>query len=235
MKNPIKILSLLSFFFLISCGNKNEFPVAEWNSNNNAKPVLFYISGDAGFNSFSKNFGQNMHRFGYDVFALNTRKYFWTKRTPESAAEDTEKFLKEITANRTNKKIIIVGFSYGADVAPFIYNRFDAGFKKNIQNLVIIGPSKVNDFEIHLAEYVTGEKEYGFSVLNEINNVRNVPFTLIVSDFEFYHFPISQIMLKNYSLLHLHGDHHYGGDTKRLAAFVNANLNKKVKMEHGGN
>jgi type IV secretory pathway VirJ component len=216
MKNSLRIISFFSLILLFSCQDKNDYPISEWNNNSN-KPVIFYLSGDAGFNTFSKTFAQELHHFGYDVFALNTKKYFWHQKTPLQAATDAENYLKQITKSRKNKKVIIIGFSYGADVAPFIYNRFDDQFKKNIQNLIIIGPSQVNDFEIHLKEYITGEIQYGFSVINEINHVKNVPFTLVVSDFEQKYFPKKKITLQNYRYVHINGDHHYGGNTKMLA------------------
>ena len=216
MKNLNIFLSVFSLFLLFSCQTKTDFPISDWNSNSD-KPVIFYISGDAGFNTFSKTFAQELHRYGYDVFALNTKKYFWEKKTPLKASQDSENFLKQITRNRINKKIIIVGYSYGADVVPFIYSRFDADFQKNIQQLIIIGPSKVNDFEIHLEEYITGNQQYGFSVIHEINQLQHVPFTLVVSDFENKYFPRKEITLKNYQFLHLAGDHHFSGNTKMLA------------------
>ncbi|QOW09717.1 hypothetical protein Q73A0000_04725 [Kaistella flava (ex Peng et al. 2021)] len=218
MKKLAQILSMSSLLLLFSCQDSG-FPVSEWNGNSD-KPVIFYISGDAGFNNFSKTFSQELHRYGYDVFALNTKKYFWKKKTPLQASQDTENYLKEVIKNRINKKIIIIGYSYGADVAPFIYNRFDKDFQKKIQDLIIIGPSQVNDFEIHLEEYITGHMEYGYSVINEINHLKNVPFTLIVSDLEKIYFPKNEITLKNYQFLHLPGDHHFGGNSKMLADSV---------------
>ncbi|MCZ2083420.1 MAG: hypothetical protein LC112_04030 [Flavobacteriales bacterium] len=216
MKKLIQLLNISSLVFLISCQGYNAFPITEWNSKSD-KPVIFYISGDGGFNTFSKTFSQELHQYGYDVFTLNTKKYFWKKKTPFQASQDTENYLKQVTKNRKNKKIIIIGYSYGADVAPFIYNRFDADFQKNIQDLIIIGPSKVNDFEIHVEEYIMGEQEYGYSVVHEINQIKNVPFTLVVSDLEYKYFPLKEITLKDYQFLHLKGNHHFDGKTKTLA------------------
>lgn len=230
MKKLIRIIAVFVLLLLVSC-NSDSFPVTEWNSNNDAKPVIFYVSGDAGFNSFSKSFAANLHHHGYDVFALNTQRYFWTKKTPQQAATDTENFLKNVIKNRSNKNIILLGFSYGADVSPFIYNRFDNDFKKNIKNLIIIGPSKVNDFEIHLTDYLAGEKLYGYSVVHEINRLQHVNFTMILSDFEYYHFPFTEITLRNYRFVHLHGDHHYGGDTKKLADFISSILPDSAKKQ----
>lgn len=230
MKKAIISLSAFLLLMLVSCNN-DAFPVSSWNSNNEALPIIFYVSGDAGFNTFSKNFAGNLHQHGYDVFALNTQRYFWNKKTPQQAATDTENYLKNILQSRTNKNIILLGFSYGADVSPFIYNRFDNDFKKNIKNLIIIGPSKVNDFEIHLTDYFSGETLYGYSVVHEINRLKNVDFTMILSDFEYHYFPFTEITLKNYRFVHLHGDHHYGGDTKKLADFINVLLHDSKKKQ----
>lgn len=215
MNSTFKILAVFSLLVVISCSRKEAFPVTVWNSNSD-KPVIFYISGDGGFNNFSKSFAENLHGYGYDVFALNSKKYFWDKKTPLQASQATENYLKNIIASRKNKQIILIGYSYGADVSPFIYNRFDAKFRKNIKKLVIIGPSKVNDFEVRLSEYIS-EKEYGFSVVHEINSLKNAPLLLVVSDFEYYHFPLSEITLKDHQFLHLKGNHHFSGDTKMLA------------------
>lgn len=216
MKKLLQLIFVTAGLILFSCEKNTNFPVTEWNRNSD-KPIIFYLSGDAGFNTFSTTFSQELYRKGYDVFVLNSKNYFWTKKTPDQSSKDSENYLKQVLKNRKNKKIIIIGFSYGADVAPFIYNRFDADFQKNIQSLIIIGPSKVNDFEIHLKEYITGKMEYGFSVVNEINKIKKVPFTLVVSDFEEIHFPLKEITLKKYQFLHLKGDHHYDGNTKMLA------------------
>ena len=216
MKKYVHLLSLSFLIFIFSCKKSEYFPVSEWNSNSD-KPVIFYISGDGGFNTFSKSLSKELHRNGYDVFALNTKKYFWKKKTPLQVSQDTESFLKEVTKDRKNKKIIIVGYSYGAEVAPFIYNRFDEDFQKNIQDLMIIGPTKYNDFEIHLEEYVAERPETGYNVIHEINQLKNIRFTLVVSDIENEDFPKNEITLKNYQFLHINGNHHFSGNTKMLA------------------
>lgn len=171
MKKISQIWSIFSLIFLLTCKESPVLPVAEWNSNS-TKPIVFYISGDGGFNTFSQTFSNELHKQGYDVFALNTKKYFWHKKTPQQASDDFQNYLQQIVKNRTNKKIIIIGYSYGAEVAPFIYNRFDADFKKEIQDVIIIGPTAVNDFEIHLKEYITDPVQYGYSVIHEINQLK---------------------------------------------------------------
>ena len=216
MKKLTISLLLISAFVLISCSGKPKFPVSEWNDDLENNPIIFYLSGDGGFNSFSKEFAAELHGFGYDVFALNSRDYFWKKKTPLQASQDVENYLKTLISKRKNKEIILLGYSFGADVSPFIYNRFDADFKKNIKKMIIIGPSKVNNFEVDLQELITGKMQYGYSVPHEINQLKNVDFTMIASDLEYKYFPLNEITLKNYHFEHIPGDHHFDGNTEML-------------------
>lgn len=209
---------------LVGCQSDHDFKITQWNDHTD-KPIIFYISGDAGFNTFSKNFGENLHHFGYDVFALNTKTYFWNKKTPQQTSSDIENYINDQLKGRKNQHVIIVGFSFGADVTAFVYNRFSNELKNKIQKVFIIGPSKSNDFKIHLEEYFGEEPKGSLPVIPEINKMTGVPVMVILSDFEFTHFPYQQINLKNnYQMKHIEGDHHYGGNTKMLADFINNHL-----------
>ena len=193
--------------------NEEEFPVVFWKGDS-TKPLVFYLSGDAGFNTFSKGIGNDFQRKGYDIAALDTKKYFWTQKTPEQTSHDVENYIVQQLQNRPNQDVILVGFSFGADVTPFVYNYFTPQLKTHIQKIFIIGPSKSNDFEIHLSEYLGQEIKGSLPVIPEINKLTNVPVMVILSDFEYQHFPYQEITLStSYKMLHLSGDHHYGGNT----------------------
>lgn len=228
MKKIVKpiaiILSLLVMgFIILKLTSNSDFKVAEWNSHSN-KPIIFYISGDSGFNTFSKGMGNNLHALGYDVFALDTKSYFWKHKTPKKASHDIEKYIKKQLKGRKNQQVIIAGFSFGSEVAPFIYNRLSDDLKSKIQKVFIIGPTTTNNFQI---QYINaGERsQQNLLVIPEINKMGNVPVMVVLSDDEFTVFPYKQITLgENYQMKHIAGDHHYGGNTKMLANFINDNL-----------
>lgn len=221
------LLAGLLFIMYLGYKSKEDFKVTEWNSHSDW-PIVFYISGDAGFNTFSKNLGKELHAFGYDVFALNTKAYFWDQKTPEETSLDIENYINKQLEGRKDQKVIIVGYSFGADVTPFVYNRFSESLKNKVQKVFIIGPSKSNDFKIHLEEYFGQEIKGSLPVVPEINRMGNVPLMVILSDFEFANFPYQQITLgSNYQMRHIVGNHHYGGNTQMLADFINDHLIKK--------
>ncbi|ASK28914.1 virulence factor family protein [Chryseobacterium sp. T16E-39] len=228
MKNKLskflRIISLSALVLLSGCQKDEDFKITEWNSGTN-KPIIFYISGDAGFNTFTKGLGTDLHTLGYDVFALDTKAYFWNKKTPEQTSQDIENYINEQLQGRKNQQVILLGYSFGADVTPFVYNRFTPDLKSKIQKVFIMGPSKSNDFQIHLDEYFGVEPKGSLQVIPEINEMGSVPVMLILSDFEFLHFPYKQITLGgNYRMKHIPGNHHYGNNTQMLANFINHNL-----------
>lgn len=231
MKNPFKlILSVLPMLFLFACTYKDDFQITSWNSHTH-KPIIFYISGDAGFNSFSKGLGSDFHAMGYDVFALNTKIYFWEQKTPEQTSKAIEKYIVKQLHGRKNQDVILIGYSFGADVTSFVYNHFTDHLKKKIQHVFIVGPSKTTDFKIHLKEYFGMEPKGSLPVIPEINKMKNVPLTLILSNFEFAHFPYQQITLTtNYQMKHILGDHHYGNNTKILSGYIQEVLKNDTSL-----
>ncbi len=213
-------------FLLTGCDSSKDFNVAEWNSHSD-KPIIFYISGDSGFNTFSKGIGENLHSLGYDVFALDTKSYFWNYKSPKKASHDVEKYIKKQLKGRENQNVILVGFSFGSEVVPFIYNRFSDDLKSKLEQVFVIGPTTTNNFRIQFNEYIGAEEasKENLLVIPEINKMGNVPVTVVLSDEEFTAFPYKEITLgSNYQMKHLAGDHHYGGNTKMLADFINDNL-----------
>jgi type IV secretory pathway VirJ component len=228
MKNKLqkltRIFSVLILAFFFGCKKDKDFQITEWNSKTN-KPIIFFISGDAGFNTFTKSLGTDLHTLGYDVFALDTRAYFWNKKTPEQTSLEVENYIKQQLQGRKNQQVVLLGFSFGADVTPFVYNRFTADLKKKIQKVFIIGPSKSNDFKIHLDEYFGVEPKGSLQVIPEINEMGTVPVMVVLSDFEFTRFPYKTITLgANYHWKHIVGNHHYGNNTQMLAKFIKGAL-----------
>lgn len=231
MKDPFKfilrIFSFAGFFLLNSCTSKDDFNITSWNSNTD-KPIIFYLSGDAGFNSFSKGLANDFHIMGYDVFGLNTKNYFWNKKTPKQTSSAIENYINKQLQGRKNQKVILIGYSFGADVTPFVYNHFTDDLKNKVEHVFIIGPSKTTDFKIHLNEYFGMEPKGSMFVTPEINKMTDVLVTVILSDFEYAHFPYQEINLSNnYQMKHIPGNHHYSGNTKIVSGYIQQVLKSK--------
>ena len=109
--------------FYMFCCYGARISCKEWTASAHDKPLIFYISGDGGFNKFSTNLCESLNKKGYDVFALNAKSYFWNKKTPEQTATDINNYLIKKIAGRKNQQVVLIGYSFGADVLPFIVSR----------------------------------------------------------------------------------------------------------------
>lgn len=222
MKKIFAIAVTIFFCLQQVCSQSADFEIKEWTISNTDKPLLFYISGDGGFNSFSTELCEHLHRLGYYVIALNAKSYFWDKKTPEQTVADIEKCMVQKMASHQNKKIQFIGYSFGADVLPFLLTRFSAGMKQHICSAVMLASSGSTDFEIHWTDIFGTNRKRSMDVVSEINKISGIKLIHISSDED--DLDESKIKLPGYIHQQLPGGHHFDGDVnelaKRIASFA---------------
>lgn len=55
---------------------------------------------------------------GIPVVGFDSLRYFWKKRTPEGLAADLDRVLRYYGRHWGKSKLILIGYSQGADVLP---------------------------------------------------------------------------------------------------------------------
>ncbi|WP_343557809.1 AcvB/VirJ family lysyl-phosphatidylglycerol hydrolase [Sphingobacterium sp.] len=187
-----------------------------WN-NKAVLPLVLYLSGDGGFNSFSNKLCELIAGAGYTVAAIDSKNYFWKKKSPKEIAADVSNTLKNLLSSRQNTRLFVVGYSFGADAVPFIINRLDPGVKKNVKSIVLLEPSVSTDLEIHIADILgRSNTKRSLDVVDEINRMEGIKMGLILGDDE-ADFPIQKITLKNFTKKYLAGGHHFSGNEEQVA------------------
>lgn len=209
----ILLLSAASIF-----SEAQGLPVKTWKGNEKG-PLVLYICGDGGFNAFTSGFCASLNKNGYMVTAVNSRSYFWSKKSPEQAAADISAYIDAVFKGRPGQELVLVGYSFGADVSPFIVNRLTASAKKHLVSMILLDPSTSTDFEIHISDMWGKPKKRGMDVIAEINKSGSRKTAIILGE-DGKDFPLQSILLKNYRSERLAGGHHFAGDTDALAKTV---------------
>lgn len=62
----------------------------------------------------------------------------------------------------------MVGYSFGADVAPFLVNRLPAAFKARVASVVLLAPSHNASFSFHFTDWLGGPAKTGTPTTPEI-------------------------------------------------------------------
>ena len=60
---------------------------------------------------------------GMPVIGLDSLRNFWKEHTPESTAADVDRIPRYCLTAWSKRAVLLMGFSQGADVMPFIVNR----------------------------------------------------------------------------------------------------------------
>ncbi|MCW3119579.1 MAG: hypothetical protein JWM28_3661 [Chitinophagaceae bacterium] len=204
------LLFMIAPVYLYAQSTVSQLPVTVLPGSDTTKPLILYISGDGGWNNFSTSFINTINSKGYPVVGLNAKEYFWHKKDAARTAKDVISLLAVHMKNMKAKNIVLIGYSFGADVMPFVATRFDKNIQDKLKYIVLMSPSETTDFEVHVADLLGIGKQSGESVPAEINKIPQ-PLLFVFGDKE-DGFPLKEITIKNYKVNKLPGGHHYDGD-----------------------
>jgi len=203
--------------------NGQNLPIKEWAAKTHDRPLIFYLSGDGGMNKFSTDLCEGLNSRGFDVIALNSKSYFWSKKTPAKTAEDISHFLSEKLPGRKNQQIVLIGYSFGADVVPFILNRLSKEIDDKVLVSFLMASSGTTDFEIHWADIMGQNTKRSMDVVSEINKLRDERL-VIISASDDKTLDVGRITLKRFTREVLPGGHHFDGDTNEIVKVITGNI-----------
>src|SRR4051794_25304150 len=225
MKKGLIILVIMAFGVIAKGQDISSLPVVQYAAKpfNPQKAFVLYLSGDGGENSFSKSLLQQVNIKGYPAVLFNSQKYFWSKKTPGQTAADVEKVIRYYQGRWKLKNVIIIGYSFGADVTPFVATRLSRDIYSSVKNIVLMSPSEATDFEVHVAQLFGSGKSTGSSVTTEINKLQPKPL-LIIQGLQESEKIESTSLKVSYKLVGLKGGHKYSSDTSEVANTIFNNL-----------
>lgn len=210
---------MIVFTFIFNSSNAQQtLPVKEFAGNADSLSIL-YISGDGGMNTFSTALCNDFTRQGYNVAAINAKSYFWNKKTTDQTTADITSYLESYLSKRKNKQLILVGYSFGADVLPFVVNRLPENLQKQLRVVGLISPGNTTDFEIHLTDIFGGDKKRNMDVAAEINRIQHNKIIVLAGADEKSNYA-KNTGSHRYIYKELPGGHHYGDDTKTLVTSI---------------
>lgn len=189
------------------------------------RPLVLFITGDGGMKKFNVSMVDAFTKDRYAVVALNTLKYFWRKKTPGQAAADVAALLQYYGRQWGHRTFLLVGYSMGADVLPFIFNALPAGLRAQTTQLVLMSPSRFTDMEVHVAEMLGRTTKNGMSVAEAVNRITGRPLLLLFGEGE-TDFDLGELRIANYRRLVLPGGHHYDNEAGKVVAVITSNLAK---------
>lgn len=115
--------------------------------------VIIY-SGDGGWWDLDQRLGAVFTSRGIPVAGLSTFKYFWRYRAPDESARDLDRLIDRYTNQWGKRRVLLVGYSFGADVLPTLVTRLRPDNRDRLSQLVLLSASRDVNFEIELEGYM---------------------------------------------------------------------------------
>jgi len=125
-------------------------------------------SGDGGWAGLDRDVGTALVAAGVPVVGVSSLQYFWTRRTPDGAAKDLERVLRHYLSAWHRRRAVLVGYSAGADVLPFLVTRLPADLRREVAAVALLGPSETASFEFHVAEWLGHDDDSALPVAPEV-------------------------------------------------------------------
>jgi type IV secretory pathway VirJ component len=176
--------------------------------------LAIIVSGDGGWASIDRDVAEDLARHGVPVVGLNSLQYFWTARTPEGAAADLQRIARHYLAAWGRQQLLLIGYSLGADVLPFMVNRLPADLLGRVRLVVLLGPGSRTSFQFHLTDWLGGGGG-DRPVLPEVAKLAGKPLLCIYGQAE--KDSLCPHIGSLGKVVSFSGSHHFGGDYASLA------------------
>jgi type IV secretory pathway VirJ component len=200
-------------------GDVQDLPLVEMPARDSSGDSLaIMVSGDGGWAGLDRAVAAELNARGVSVVGWDSLRYFWNARTPDEAAHDLERVIRHYELAWHKARVLLVGYSQGADVLPFMVNRLPEPARERIGGTALIGVSAEAFFEFSVSHWIS-EPSGGLPVPPEINGGRLGRVACIYGADE-KDSPCRSFQSPGLRRIELPGGHHFDGDYARVAVAV---------------
>jgi type IV secretory pathway VirJ component len=113
---------------------------------------------------------------GVAVAGLNSARYVERARTPDEAASDLARIVRHFLGAWHRQRVVLIGYSRGADLVPFMVSRLPADLRDRIVLTVLIGPGEWASFQFSPLDLARSHaRPDAFPVQPEVAKLRGTP------------------------------------------------------------
>ena len=184
------------------------------------------LSGDGGWAKLVKEVAAGLSGQGIGVVGFNSRAWLSTPRTPEATAAAAVRAIDEAQHRWPADRLVLVGYSRGADMAPFVAARLPQRLAAQLAGIAMFGLAPMASFEFHLIDLVKDTRRSSdLAIQPELEKLRGTRMVCVYGTDEETsgcRDDTTGLMTKDGRA----GGHHFDGNSSALVAHVLALLGK---------
>lgn len=183
---------------------------------------VILLTGNGGWQNLVQSITHYLNKKNLSVLAINTKKYLWSEKDPAQIGCDLETLIDRYNNKWGKKKVVIIGFSMGAEVLPFAVNCMEDKYMNELTDLILIGPWQKATFKVRLMDYFF-EVNKGTELYPELLKIKTKKAYIICDDKQLSICRKDLEGVIDYDLLR--GGHHFGGNYNTLSELIGKRLN----------
>ena len=193
-------------------------PVVEVPAKRAGSTLAILISGDGGWAGIDKAVSASLAEKGIAVVGIDSLRYFWKERTPQSTAADVDRIVQHYLDAWDRDDVLLIGYSQGADILPFVVNRLPASTRSRVRLAAMLGLGVRAVFEFRLANWLS-QSDDGLPIAPELQRMSSVRALCVYSD-EGDESSCPDAASSTLRAVDLPGGHHFCVDYDRVAALI---------------
>lgn len=209
--------------------NDLGLPLTELATKPTMDTMAVFYSGDGGWRDIDSEIGGYFQAHGIPTVGLDALRYFWSKKDQATTAKDLARIIEAYRKKWKVKNVLLVGYSFGADVLPSAYDLLPAADKAAIKQMTLLALTKSVDYEISVSGWFGAEGKYqGGTTLDAVAKIdpRLVQCVYGTGDGDAV---CSQLKAKGIDVVELPGDHHFNDDYDKVSEVILDALRKRLK------
>lgn len=142
--------------------------------------MVMLLSGDGGFAELVTQLGNGLATRGFGTVILNSRAFLSPKKTPADASAAVTRVLRVAMQRWHADSAVVVGYSRGADIAPFVVNGLPADLRGRVSAIAMLGLATTVNFEFHMMDLIKDTpRATDLAVMPELQRLRGLPMLCV--------------------------------------------------------
>jgi type IV secretory pathway VirJ component len=158
-------------------------------------------------------------RGGVPVVGYSSLRYFAPGRTPQGAADDLAAALRTYMALWGKRRVVLVGYSFGADALPVIVPRLPADLRARVRLLALVGLEPQGELKVNPGSWLNRAGPDAYATAPAVAALRGAPMVCIYGSREVHSVcpTLSPALIRR---VELKGGHHFDRDYSAISGAI---------------
>ena len=184
-----------------------------------ADVMAVIYSGDGGWVGIDRDVAGQIASQGIPVVGIDSLSYFWSARTPAGAAHDLARMIRFYGEKWKRPRIMLVGYSFGANALPAIISSLDPATRTQIKSLALLGLGPTSDFQFHVGSWLDMASAQAKPTVPAVEQLKGLDI-ICIRGAEESDSACPQIPSAIASMITVPGGHHFDRNASLLARLI---------------